>query len=113
VAAPAHAARGRLPRRLQPAGRAPRAEPWRRDGGSWIAPLAALQPATPDTPADRWALTATVQAAHPGRQGSSVELLTDDGQALTLVLPPGAALPAPGSPLPLALPAEALQWLPA
>ncbi|HEV6966439.1 ABC transporter ATP-binding protein [Roseateles sp.] len=87
--------------------------PWRRDGGSWIAPLAALQPATAGTPEGSWALTATVQAAHAGRLSASVELITDDGQAIALQLPPGAPLPAAGSPLALALPPDALQWLPA
>ncbi|MFG6489645.1 ABC transporter ATP-binding protein [Roseateles sp. BYS78W] len=87
-------------------------EPWRRDNGSWIAPLASLQIATPDTPADAWRFTADVVAAHPGLQHTSVELRAWDGHALVLNLPPGAHPPGAGARLDLALPAAALQWLP-
>jgi len=86
--------------------------PWRRDHGSWIAPLASLQIATPDTPAEAWRFTADVVAAHPGLQHTSVELRAWDGQALALNLPPGTRPPEPGARLDLALPAAALQWLP-
>lgn len=86
-------------------------EPWRRDGGCWIAPLAALQISSPDTPAEAWRFAARVLAAHPGRQHTSVELQAWGEQALTLNLVPDAPAPAPGMLLDLALPATALQWL--
>lgn len=85
--------------------------PWRREAGSWIAPMAALQPATSSLTSPHWSLQAHVQAAYAGRQGGSVELITADGQGLTLQLPAGAPLPGVGEPLALALPAESLQWL--
>ncbi|MBL8277740.1 MAG: ABC transporter ATP-binding protein [Pelomonas sp.] len=85
--------------------------PWHREGGSWIAPMAALQPATGDTPAAHWRLQAQVQAAYQGRQAGSVEVITADGQGLTLQLPASAPLPSVGEHLALALPAESLQWL--
>jgi ABC-type Fe3+/spermidine/putrescine transport system ATPase subunit len=86
--------------------------PWRRDSGCWIAPLAALQPAQADTPATAWTLATQVLAVHPGLQHTSV-LVQAHGQApLTLCLPPGAPRPVAGSALALALPAEALCWLP-
>ncbi|MBA4218805.1 MAG: spermidine/putrescine ABC transporter ATP-binding protein [Methylibium sp.] len=85
--------------------------PWQREKGSWIAPLAALQPATPDTPADAWRFTARVVAAHPGLQHTSVELRAWGDQALVLNLPPGSAPPAPGTALELALPSSAPHWL--
>ncbi len=87
-------------------------EPWRRDTGCWIAPIAALQIASAHTPANAWRLNAQVRAAHPGRTHTCVELQTSGDQTLVLNLPPGATAPAPGERLSLALPAEALQWLP-
>jgi len=86
-------------------------EPWRRDGGCWIAPLAALQLADASTAQDAWRLDARVLAAHPGRQHTSVELQAGGEQALTLNLSPDVPAPAPGTQLALALPAAALQWL--
>ncbi|CAM3703584.1 ABC transporter ATP-binding protein [Roseateles saccharophilus] len=86
-------------------------EPWRRDAGCWIAPLAALQVADAGTAPDAWRLATRVLAAHPGRQHTSVELQAWGEQMLTLNLPPEAAAPAPGMQLELALPAVALQWL--
>jgi len=86
-------------------------EPWRRDGGCWIAPLAALQIADAGTAPDAWRFDARVLAAHPGRQHTCVELLSWGDQPLTLNLPPDAPAPAPGTQLALALPAAELQWL--
>ena len=87
-------------------------EPWRRDSGSWIAPLAALRIADADAPAEAWCFAARVVASHPGRLHIGVELQAWDAQALTLNLPPDAVAPAPGTQLDLALPAASLQWLP-
>ena len=86
---------------------------WRRDQGCWIAPLAALQTDAAQGGGDDWCFSATVASLHPGRLGVAVELSLPDGQALSMNLPPDAPLPAPGSLLPLRLPAAALQWLPA
>jgi len=86
-------------------------EPWRREGGCWIAPLDALQAAAA-TPGEAWRFSAHVVAAHPGRQQISVELQALGDQRLTLSLPPDATAPEPGTQLDLALPAAALQWLP-
>lgn len=87
--------------------------PWQRDEGWWIAPLAALLIDTGPGDAADWCFTATVAGMHPGRLSVAVELVLTDGQTVTLHLPPEAPLPAPGSLLPLRLPATALQWLPA
>ncbi len=87
-------------------------EPWRRDTGCWIAPLAALQVAHADTPPDAWRLGAEVLATHPGRTHTSVELRAWGEQVLTLNLPLEAPAPAPGLRLELALQATTLQWLP-
>jgi ABC-type sugar transport system ATPase subunit len=85
--------------------------PQPRDGGCWIAPLAALQPAADCRAGEAWRFGARVLAAHPGRQQSSVELLAWETQSLTLLRPAGAALPAPGDWLELALPVDELQYL--
>jgi ABC-type Fe3+/spermidine/putrescine transport system ATPase subunit len=86
-------------------------EPWRRDTGWWIAPLAALQMAGATTATEAWRLSARVRACHPGRQHTSVELQAWGEQTLTLNLPPDAPVPAPGTLVDLALPAASLQWL--
>ncbi|MCE4553823.1 ABC transporter ATP-binding protein [Roseateles cellulosilyticus] len=86
-------------------------EPWRRDTGCWLAPLAALQPDGPVAPPEAWRLAAEVVAVHPGLLGWTVALQAPGGQALTLGLPPGDTPPEPGATLALALPATALQWL--
>jgi len=88
-------------------------QPWRRDAGCWLADIAALKIATPDVPADAWRFEARVLAAHPGLQQTCVELLAWKDQPLTLHLQTGMPLPAADSLLELALPATAMQWLPA
>jgi ABC-type Fe3+/spermidine/putrescine transport system ATPase subunit len=81
-------------------------EPWRRDVGCWIAPIAALQIATPDMPSDAWRFNARVLAVHPGLQHTSVELQAWGDQPLTLNLAPGARPPEMGTFLEVALPVE-------
>ena len=89
-------------------------EPWQRDSGIWIAPLAALAlaDANTSTPAEALRFSARVMAVHPGRLHASVMIKAWAEQELTLSLPPDAPLPVPGMLLNLALPAAQLQWLP-
>jgi ABC-type sulfate/molybdate transport systems ATPase subunit len=88
---------------------------WRRDGGHWMAPIAALTLASPDTlPHDgAWPLSGLVQACYVGQQRVSVEVLADSGEALVLWADHRDALPSPGQRISLSLSTQALHHLPA
>jgi ABC-type Fe3+/spermidine/putrescine transport system ATPase subunit len=86
-------------------------EPWRRDEGCWLAPMASLKIASSDAPTDDWRFSAQVLATHPGLQHTTVEVQTWDEQQLTLRLPCEMPPPAPGAVLELTLPAASMQWL--
>lgn len=87
-------------------------EPWRRDGGCWIAPLDALRMADGQTPGDAWRMQAQVAAVHPRRTDTCIELRLPSGELVTWMAPVGTPAAPQGSPVTLALPASALQWLP-
>jgi ABC-type sulfate/molybdate transport systems ATPase subunit len=85
----------------------------RRDGGSWIAPIEALQSARdgPPTPA-HWALRAQVLACYVGQQRVALDLRGEAGETLVLWCGHAQALPAAGAWLDLSMPIDALQHLP-
>lgn len=85
--------------------------PWRRERGHWISPVDALQPVTSSTAPDAWHMEAQVTAAHVGRTGVSVELAGPSAQNLTMTLSNQATVPAVGTTISVALPAQSLTWL--
>jgi ABC-type Fe3+/spermidine/putrescine transport system ATPase subunit len=85
----------------------------RRDGGSWIAPIEALQSAGElPAPLEHWALRAQVLACHVGPQRVALELRGQSGEALVLWRGHDQALPDAGAWLDLRLPLAALQHVP-
>ena len=94
-------------------------EPWRRDGGRWMAPVEALRldGSAPEhehdtADAEIWRLSAEVVARYVGQQRVSVELLTAHGEALVLWCGHAAALPEPGQRVSLRLSPQDLHHLP-
>jgi ABC-type Fe3+/spermidine/putrescine transport system ATPase subunit len=85
--------------------------PWRREHGHWISPVDALQQVTSSTAPDAWHMEAQVTAAHVGRTGVSVELAGPSAQNLTMTLSNQATVPAVGTTISVALPAQSLTWL--
>ncbi len=87
----------------------------RRDGGSWIAPIAALQQAATHAAnfnsCDYWPLQAQVLARYPGQQRVALDLRTEAGDSLVMWLDHGDAQPAEGSWLALRLPVADLQHM--
>ncbi|MDT9001142.1 ATP-binding cassette domain-containing protein [Paucibacter sp. APW11] len=88
------------------------AEPLRRDGGSWIAPIAALRPQdlAPGS-GEHCVLRAQVEACYIGQQRISVQLRGEGGESLQLWREHHEPLPAVGDWLQLGLPLAAMQYL--